>query len=61
MQQTIENSKLLSSILIFTIGILLFTGCNPSEPKLELQSKNKPLESHSLLPIIAKTGMIAST
>lgn len=41
MQQTIENSKFLNSILIFTIGILLFTGCNPSEPKLELQSKKQ--------------------
>ncbi|MBQ7878148.1 MAG: hypothetical protein IJ319_01645 [Bacteroidaceae bacterium] len=41
MQQIMVNSKFLNSIVIFTIGILLFTGCSPSEPKLELQLKEQ--------------------
>lgn len=37
------NSKFLNSIVIFTISILLFTGCNPSEPKLELKLKEQTI------------------
>ena len=31
------NLKFLNSLVTFTIGMLLFIGCNPTEPKLELQ------------------------
>ena len=37
------NSKLLNSIVIFTICVLLFTGCNPREPKLELKLKEQAI------------------
>ena len=43
MQQTMGNSKLLNSIVIFTICVLLFTGCNPREPKLELKLKEQAI------------------
>ena len=32
-----ENLKFLNRIIIFTIGMLLFTGCGEREPMLELQ------------------------
>lgn len=36
-----ENLKFLSRIIIFTIGMLLFTSCGEIEPMLELQLKEQ--------------------
>ena len=36
-----ENLKFLNRIVIFTIGMLLFTGCGEIEPMLELQLKEQ--------------------
>ena len=38
-----ENLKFLNSLVTFTIGMLLFIGCNPIEPKLELQLENQAI------------------
>ena len=38
-----ENLRFLNSIVLFTISILLFTECNPNEPKLELQLKEQAI------------------
>lgn len=38
-----KNSKFLNSILLFTISMLVCTGCNPSEPKLELKLKEQAI------------------
>lgn len=38
-----ENLKFLNSLVTFTIGMLLFIGCNPTEPKLELQLENQAI------------------
>ena len=38
-----ENLKFLNSLVTFTIGMLLFIGCNPTEPKLELQLEKQAI------------------
>ena len=38
------NLKFLNSLVTFTIGMLLFIGCNPTEPKLELQLEKQAIE-----------------
>lgn len=38
------NSKFLNSIVILIVCMLIFTGCNPKEPKLELQLKKQTIE-----------------
>lgn len=39
-----EHYKFLNSIPILIISLLLFTSCNPKEPKLELQLKKQAIE-----------------
>ena len=39
-----ENLKFLIRIIIFTIGMLLFTGCGEIEPMLELQLEKQAIE-----------------
>lgn len=39
-----EHYKFLNSIPMLIISLLLFTSCNPKEPKLELQLKKQAIE-----------------
>ena len=39
-----EHYKFLNSIPILIISLLLFTSCNPKEPRLELQLKKQAIE-----------------
>lgn len=44
MQRIMEHYKFLNSIPILIISLLLFTSCNPKEPKLELKLKKQAIE-----------------